>query len=149
MVVGRWGVKRSDKSAGYIYISFSSTFSTARCRQSHTNEQYTLSHYSNANLQETMMMNNAKFHKSHLNKLNHLNRKGRQPYEKVGNPDIIYKSLLWYWLCSIVFVLLEFIYLPLKACTTNFDYAWILNLHMVTYLHMKHFILNNMYVLVL
>ena len=63
--------------------------------------------------------------------------------KKWKNPDIIYKSLLWYWLCSIVFVLLELIYLTLRACTANFDYAWILNLHMVTYLHMKYLILNN------
>ena len=48
-----------------------------------------ISHYltSDANLLETLMINNVKFHKSCLNKLTRINRKEKRPYEKVEESE--------------------------------------------------------------
>ena len=77
MVVGRCQSKRKDKGAGYESLSNA----LSQFKGSHSipmNIPECLRH--DANLKETLMINQARFHKACLNKLTRVNSKGKRPY---------------------------------------------------------------------
>ncbi len=75
--------KRKDRGAGYESLSHAlSQFENGNNLPIYIPEFIT----KNANLQDTLMVNQAKFHKACMNKLTRLNRKGKRPYNAVDEP---------------------------------------------------------------
>ncbi len=75
--------KRKDRSAGYESLSHAlSQFENGNNLPIYIPEFIT----KNANLQDTLMVNQVKFHEACMNKLTRLNRKEKRPYNAVDEP---------------------------------------------------------------